>query len=239
MSEVVEFYDKFSVRQSSIGINNRHLSIVYHLEQAGLKKSDRVLEVGCGVGTVSELILRVLSNQGSLHAVDISPQSIASADRLMQKYSNAIFEVKDLTQNLLGKKFDVIVLPDVIEHIPLELHPVFFKNLNEMLTDDGFIFIHIPHPNYLEWLVENKHTELQVIDQPIYTDNLLSVVYPIGFYIHYLKSYSIYNVDDDYQILILKKKGMLKAYTATSEYFKTPLLVKLKKKIEYVMRGLK
>jgi len=239
MSEVVEFYDKFSLRQAAGGINNRHLSIAYHLTQAGLRESDAVLEVGCGVGTVSTLILRLLSAKGLLHAVDISPQSIERAKLLGVKYRNAIFEVRDLTQNQIDRKFDVIVLPDVIEHIPFDLYPIFFSNLEKMLTDSGFIFIHIPHPNYLEWLVNNKSQELQVIDQPVYTDKLLSIVYPLGFYVHQLKSYSIYAVQEDYQIVILKKKQHVEEYTRANKYFQLSWLERIKAKFYYILRGFK
>src|ERR1041385_2470701 len=145
MSEVVEFYDQFSNRQSSVGINNRHLSIAHHFEKTGVKNDSRLLEVGCGVGTVSELLLRFLSETGSLHAVDISPTSIQLAQQLSKRYKNSVFEVKDLTSEILNRKFDAIVSPDVIEHIPFDLYESFFKNLFQMLEDDGLVFIHIPH----------------------------------------------------------------------------------------------
>jgi trans-aconitate 2-methyltransferase len=239
MSDVVEFYDKFSERQTKAGINNRHLSVIYHLEKAGLCKRHEVLEIGCGVGTVSELILRYLSDEGHLTAVDISPKSVAVSARLAHKYNNATFEVKDFTGEIIDKKFDVIILPDVIEHIPFVLYKKLFENLYEMLKSDGFIFIHIPHPNYLEWLIRNKREELQIIDQPVYTDRLLSVVYPIGFYVHYLKSYSIYTEGEDYQIVILKQKVISQNYNPSRSFFRLPFMVRLKKKLIYLLRGSK
>ena len=57
MSEISQFYDEFAEQQKSTGINNRHISILEHLTKLGLKPYHNVLEVGCGVGTVSELIL--------------------------------------------------------------------------------------------------------------------------------------------------------------------------------------
>ena len=85
-------------------------------------------------------------------------------------------EIAEIKQN-----FDVIVLPDVIEHIPLEQHDGLFGKLSKLLNEDGFMLIHIPEPEYLEWVHVNKPEELQVIDNPIHTDQLLSIVYKHGF----------------------------------------------------------
>jgi len=239
MSEVAKFYDNFSSHQVHSGINNRHISILNQLESAGIRSAGSILEVGCGVGPVSELLLRRMPKRCNLHAVDISPQSIEYAKRLMLKYPNVSFEVKDFCTELLNKKFDAIVLPDVIEHIPWENYPSFFTNLFSMLSDDGFIFIHIPDPNYLEWLIENGSGNLQIIDHPVYTDKLLGIIYPIGFYIHYLKSYSIYTVDNDYQVIVLKKKIDKGFSELRVKPFQLHWILKLSKQIQYLLRGFK
>ncbi len=239
MSEVTEFYDEFTVLQSKAGINNRHLSILEHLREAGLKRDHRVLEIGCGIGTVSELILRYLSKNGFLHSVDISPKSILLANARLKKYENVLVEEKDLTKESLNGQFDVIVLPDVIEHIPLALHDAFFRNIFNFLKPDGFVFIHIPHPNNLEWMVKNEHEGLQIIDQPIFTNNLCAIVYPIGFYIHFLKSYSIYCVDHDYQIIILKKKPASQNLDNLDSFFLPSFYQRILYKLRYLARGFK
>jgi trans-aconitate 2-methyltransferase len=238
MSEVVEFYDEFSQAQAQTGINNRHLSILYHLEKVGLKKNDNVLEVGCGIGTVSQLILRSLSSTGKLLAVDISPKSIDLAQQLHSKYNNATFRVMDLTKETLRQQFDVIVLPDVLEHIPQDAHESLFANLKVLLKDDGFIFVHIPDPNYLQSLIDAGDKTLQIIEIPVYTDQLLDCVYPLGFYLHYLKSYSVYTKEPDYQILILKKRRERK-YEHRKTYFQYSLGMRVLKKLSYILRGFK
>ena len=175
----------------------------------------------------------------ALYGVDISPQSIELANRLTLKYSNAFFEVRDLTTDVINRKFDVIVLPDVIEHIPFDLYPSLFSNLNKMMSDNAYIFIHIPHPNYLEWLIHCGSYDLQIIDQPVYTNKLLSIVYPIGFYIHYLSSYSVYSENCDYQVIILKIKSISKRYELKSVPFQLGWYTKLRKRIRYLVRGFK
>jgi trans-aconitate 2-methyltransferase len=238
MSEVAEFYDKFSARQINAGINNRHISILHHLERSGLQRNHNVLEVGCGIGTVSKLILRYLSKKATLTSVDISPVSIDTANKLKESYPNATFEVKDFTKEVLLKQFDVIVLPDVIEHIPFSLYPPFFENLFKMLKDDGFVFIHIPHPNYLEWLVSTESNDLQIIDQPVFTDKFLPYVYRVGFYLHYLKSYSVYLSENDYQIIVLKKRRQLN-YQTHGQFFQPKLYNRMINRVRFMLRGFK
>ena len=239
MSQVADFYDEFSKAQAQTGINNRHLSILYHLEKSGLTSGSSVLEVGCGIGTVSELILRSLSSRGKLVAVDISPRSISLAQQRNAKYHNGTFRVLDLTRECLNEIFDVVVLPDVLEHVPEHLHRDLFNNLQKMLKDGGFIFIHIPHPKYLQRLVERKDPSLQVIDNPIHTDKLLATVYPLGFYLHSLASYSVYTTAEDYQMIILKKTAFDEKYDLKKRFFRLPFWQRILKRFHYLLRGFK
>jgi 2-polyprenyl-3-methyl-5-hydroxy-6-metoxy-1,4-benzoquinol methylase len=239
MSEIADYYNDFSNRQIAAGINNRHLSIIQHLKEAGLNKSHRILEVGCGIGTVSELILRHLSKNGFLHSIDISPKSIAIAKARLKKYENALIETKDLTEELISDQFDIVVLPDVIEHIPLDLHVNLFRNILGILKPEGFVFIHIPHPNYLEWIANDSNEELQIIDQPILTEILCKSVYPLGYYIHFLKSYSIYTKSNDYQIVILKRKPSIQNQEKLEVIYLPPFHQRVLNKLRYLSRGLK
>ena len=144
----------------------------------------------------------------------------------------------DLTKETLRQQFDVIVLPDVLEHIPPDAHESLFENLKVLLKDDGFIFVHIPDPNYLQSLIDARDKTLQIIEIPVYTDQLLRCIYPLGFYLHYLKSYSIYTKEPDYQILILKKRQERK-YEHRKTYFHYSLGMRVLKKLSYILRGFK
>lgn len=201
---IVNYYDKYVKHQSSVGINARHKKIQFFLEKFGLKPHHQVLEIGCGIGTITELIARYLNDQGGITAVDISPKSIAQAKERLSVYSNVSLQVIDFTQTHLQQKFDFIVMPDVIEHIPLERHADLFAHVSNMLPDDGTILIHLPNPYYLAWCHQHRPDLLQVIDQPIYTDQLLENCYPAGLYLYYLETYSIWVAQGDYQLIVLK-----------------------------------
>lgn len=235
---VDKFYDDFSDHQMEMGINHRHLSIHRYLERFGLENDHSVLEVGCGIGTVSELVLRSLSPNGDLLGIDISEKSIQIANDSLKKYGNAKFHVHDLCSKEIGNQFDVIIMPDVIEHIPLNLHKKLFQNVGKCLKDSGFVFIHIPDPNYLELSVRNNSPGLQVIDQPIHSHLLAENILNTSLYIHYLESYSIYNQCSDYQAIILRKIPQEDRYQNVTPPPES-LMKRLRKKIKYQLRGRK
>ncbi|MFY0689697.1 MAG: class I SAM-dependent methyltransferase [Cyclobacteriaceae bacterium] len=237
MGRVSEFYDEFTRLQLKSGINHRHLSIQRHLEKIGLMPNSKVLEVGCGIGTVSELILRFLSKEGALTATDISPKSLEIARKKLAKYANVIIREIDLTTQEIDGDFDLIVLPDVIEHIPIDKHKSLFAKLSIRLKFGGCVFIHIPDPNHLEWTIKHNPTELQIIDQPIHTHILSANLLDTGLYIHHLESYSIYNNAPDYQAIVLKHIPKKSDYSTRNRFLHDSMIRRLKRKVKYVIRG--
>jgi cyclopropane fatty-acyl-phospholipid synthase-like methyltransferase len=204
MREVKEYYDEFAKEQVNFGINLRHLRILSWLEKFGMKQDSKILEIGCGIGTQTELIAKYLRG-GSATAMDISPKSIDIASQRLKGFSNVKLLAADVTEGIDEKEtFDIILLPDVLEHIPLASHSRLFANLKNVLRRKGFILIHIPDPYYLKWLSEHHPESLQIIDQSVYTDELIKNIYPHRLYVFYLESYCIWTNQPDYQVIVLK-----------------------------------
>jgi ubiquinone/menaquinone biosynthesis C-methylase UbiE len=214
--EIENFYDDFVEKQKKISINKRHYSILDILEKTNLSSHYNVLEIGCGIGTFTTLLSTKIV-EGQIVAMDISGESIKYAQETIKR-TNLKFIHADATNFDFGnQKFDVIVMPDVIEHIPIELHKKLFESLSRVLNINGYIMIHIPNPYYLQWCHENRPDLLQVIDQPITTDILIQNTYPNGLFIDALKTYPIWINDNDYQYVILRKKGY-QDFSKTIEY---------------------
>ena len=51
------------------------------LEELGLGKSEKVADIGCGTGNLTQALLRELSPQGRVAAVDLSPRMVEQARR--------------------------------------------------------------------------------------------------------------------------------------------------------------
>jgi len=202
--DVKAFYDDFVGRQTAVGVNARHRSILAWLRRFGLRPGDRVLEIGCGIGTLTGLLADELGPQGSVLAVDLSPASIEAARERLGDRDNVSLVAADIVEAELEGSFDAVVLPDVIEHIPLERHGALFARIAALVKPAGFVLLHYPNPHYLKWCHEHRPGELQIVDQPIHADALLASAGPQGLYLAYLETYSIWVREGDYTVAVLR-----------------------------------
>jgi cyclopropane fatty-acyl-phospholipid synthase-like methyltransferase len=207
--QVKEYYDTFKEHQKQLGINIRHRTIFKNLKSAGLKPNSNVLEIGCGIGTVSNLILKYIT-EGSFVGLDISPESINMAKNFNAFHKRAEFMVNDMSNFTHKTKFDFVVFPDVLEHIPVEQHANIFETVSKLTTPDAVILINIPEPNYLNWVRENDPKKLQIIDQSLSMQDLLNNVYPYGFKLYSMNPYSLHYDVNDYLSIVLKKNPTVK-----------------------------
>ena len=74
--------------------------------------------------------------------------------------------VSDMSDFISKEKFDIIVLADVLEHIPIEYHDKLLGALNSVLEKNGFIFIHIPEPKALKWTIEKNKQNFRWLISP-------------------------------------------------------------------------
>lgn len=207
--EVKEYYDTFKEHQRKLGINIRHRTIFKNLKQAGLQPDSNVLEIGCGIGTVSHLILKYIS-RGSFVGLDISSESIDMAKKLNGFHKKAEFLVNDMSNFTHTTKFDFVVFPDVLEHIPVEQHAHIFETISRLTTPNAVVLINIPEPNYLDWMRIHQPQGLQIIDQSLSMQDLLNNSYPYGFKLYSMNPYALHYTSPDYLCVILKKNMTLK-----------------------------
>ncbi len=196
---VSDFYDKFSGSQVKTGINLRHYYLFNRLKKVGLKRHSTVLEIGCGIGTLTSLIAKYI-NKGQMLATDISPENIAIARSRLAGYSNMEFDVSDMSDFEAGRKFDFIVLADVIEHIPVDAHPGLFETLASHMHPRSIVFIHVPHPKSIEYFEKNDRSKLQIIDQAIYANVLVSNAERCGMILRAYVAYSLFHKENDYAL---------------------------------------
>lgn len=106
------------------------------------KKRDSisVIEVGCSNG---RNVSFPLAEYGyDVTGVDVHPQSIDWANK-KNKFSNATFICQDFSNFFTDKKFDAVILSDILEHVenPLE----FIHYSKNHLKKNGVILICIPN----------------------------------------------------------------------------------------------
>ncbi|PYC25616.1 hypothetical protein DMO17_07940 [Aquipseudomonas alcaligenes] len=102
----------------------------------------RVLEIGCGPGSITKLLLQ----QGECRVVglELDPDAI----KLVEPYCDTVLQAdlnsKDWPGLLSGMaKFDVVVAADVLEHL---YDPwVTLKRMVPLLESEGYLVISLPH----------------------------------------------------------------------------------------------
>jgi trans-aconitate 2-methyltransferase len=202
---VSEFYDAYSAQQIKTGVHIRHYSILSKLKKAGLKPDSIVLEVGCGVGTLTGLLAKYLSS-GKITATDISSESIEAAKKEYSKYTNLSFVVTDMSDFVPSEKLDFVIFPDVLEHIPKEQHNAIFRNIAPLLKQDAKVAVHIPDPLNLDYIRKNTPELLQIIDQSLYLEDFAKAIEGTDLMIDLYERYPLFNVDPDYDWLVFSKK---------------------------------
>jgi trans-aconitate 2-methyltransferase len=204
MEDVKGYYDEYAGRQAAVGVNKRHRAIRDWALKFGMRPDHSVLEIGCGIGTLTGLLAEELGSGGSVTAIDLSPVSIESARQRLKGFDNVSLLAADVLETDVEGSFDVVVLPDVIEHIPVERHRALFERVASWVKSDGFALLNYPSPHYQEWNRSHHPDRLQIIDQTIHVDVLASNTYPNGLYIDRLATYSIWIREGDYVVAVLR-----------------------------------
>ncbi len=198
------FYDDWVDRQTAVGVNERHRAILAWLLRFGLRPEHRVLEIGCGVGTVTTLLADALDAGGSVVGVDLSPRSVDAARERLAGRGNVRLEAADVLAMDLAERFDVVVLPDVIEHIPLEHHDRLFARIAAWTKPEGFVLLHYPNPWYLDWCRAHRPGILQLVDQAIHPHHVAARAHEHHLHVAHLETYSIWVEEGDYVVALLR-----------------------------------
>ena len=137
-------------------ISNGHIS--YLKKNIGIKKNDKILEVGCGIGRDAIPLTEILGEEGSYYGIDIIGRSIKwCKNNISTRYKNfqfIHFNVKDQLHNPLGLRnqqnlkiplqndsIDTIFLWSVVTHLFEKDIVHYFKEFNRVLKPNGVIMI--------------------------------------------------------------------------------------------------
>jgi 2-polyprenyl-3-methyl-5-hydroxy-6-metoxy-1,4-benzoquinol methylase len=234
-AEISKFYDEYAAKQLRIGVNERHEKIVkFIVDQKLIDTNTKILEIGCGVGTVTQLLCP-MNSKGRYHAIDISAESIEKATSCLSHHTHINFTVSDMSDFDEVGEYDLVVMADVIEHIPIELHVPLFKRLEASLRKEGTIVINIPDPDYLENERKNRPHLLQIIGQSIYSQGVLNFCNSSDLELVHLERYSIFALPFDYRRIVLKKKRCSYSFRDIQPTIVSRIKNKIKKTIRLVI----
>jgi SAM-dependent methyltransferase len=96
------------------GLHPNHRLINYHhFFIENIREGNEVLDIGCGNGA---LTFDISKKAKFVLGIDLDKANIEIAKRKYNAY-NIEYKVGDTTEDLVGQKFDVVILSNVLEHI--------------------------------------------------------------------------------------------------------------------------
>lgn len=216
--EIKSYYDNYIDHQKKIGISIRQRIIAQNVKKLGINKNANILEIGCGIGTVSRLLIKMIP-YGNFVGCDISPKSIELAKNI-NNYNNAEFIITDMSDFNHHLKFDMVVYPDVLEHIPIDQHYNLFKNVANVCSSSATWYINIPEPYSLNFVRRHNPELLQIIDQSLSMQDLLNNVYPHGFVVKSIVPYAIHMSSPNYLKIIFTNNPKVEQLTMNNKFSK-------------------
>lgn len=125
----------------------RHLAFLlarYKFCSKMLQGKDEVLEVGCGDGFGTPIVLQAV---GRVHGIDFEPLVLEEAIRVLPEEWNGrcTFAVHDLLEGPVQGAFDAAYSLDVLEHIPPAAESRFMANLCASLRPEAVCILGTPN----------------------------------------------------------------------------------------------
>jgi demethylmenaquinone methyltransferase/2-methoxy-6-polyprenyl-1,4-benzoquinol methylase/phosphoethanolamine N-methyltransferase len=133
-------YDLFT-RLGGLGVNSRNSRMV--VELAGVRVGDRVLDVGCGTGSLTLTASSAAGSAGAVYGIDASPEMIAVARSKAEKAGLPVkFELAAVEKlPFPGGDFDVVLNRLMIHHLPDDLKVQAFGEIFRVLRPGGRLLI--------------------------------------------------------------------------------------------------
>ncbi len=196
------YYDNFLhyLKKDRETENPRHRYLKNRLKNI-IQPGATVLDLGCGIGITTEYIKSLGVKE--VTGVDLSPELINYARSTVKDIE---FIAQDITTLELNRKYDLITLCDVMEHVPRERYEELFRVIKNHLGENGVVYIAVPDPDYLDLIREHMPEKLQIIDNSISFREIVTLCDHNELYIKFYNTYSVF-IDKEYNEYLLCHKS--------------------------------
>jgi len=180
------------------------------LIQYAPKNPSRILEVGCGVGSI---VYRMKKHWpgADVFGIDISTESIETAKKLFSA-RGIHFQSGILLPETYKEGFDLIVFMDVYEHIAVQDRPLVHASLLKLLNNKGRIFLSVPTPHNLIWSAVHKPHTMQPVDEHISFDVIGKLAKDTSTEVQLFQNKNIWNIGDYCHIVLEKNDDFETAF---------------------------
>ncbi len=124
------------------------------IERSGIKKGDRVLEIGCGSGAYTTFVAREVGEEGIVEALDIQPAMLAQLKKKLAKPENSDIQNIRLHESSAYQlpfeegSIDLVYMITVLPEIPDQAKVL--AAVWRVLKDNGILAVteFFPDPDY-------------------------------------------------------------------------------------------
>jgi SAM-dependent methyltransferase len=234
---VIEYYDlHLTGKLNDFVSGNLRIKKAWKQLKKSLTNQPRsILEIGCGIGHLSYKMAKYWPNS-EIIGLDISPACIKAAKNLF-KASNLQFVEGILDSATFDRKFDLIVLIDVYEHISANDKENFNTHIKNLLASQGSIFLTFPTRQYQNYLREYKPDALQPVDEDITYETIFNLSQEANAEVIFFKEIQVHKDGDYAHAYLVRNRDKWTGYVKNS--FIKKILVRIEKYSFFLYRKLK
>jgi cyclopropane fatty-acyl-phospholipid synthase-like methyltransferase len=210
----------FKTGQEDIEVAQRQ-KLDYVAQKLQLKPGDRLLDIGCGWGTlvahmaekfgVDATGVTISKNQTEFAEKRIADKKLSSKARILN------LDYRDIPR----QKYDKISVLEMAEHVGIKNFQKFMRQLNSMLTDDGILYLQIAglrrnwNPEDFTWGMFMSKYIFPGADASLPLSYVSAQLEKAGFEIHSVENIGIhysYTIERWYRNWIANREKILAAY---------------------------
>jgi 2-polyprenyl-3-methyl-5-hydroxy-6-metoxy-1,4-benzoquinol methylase len=140
-----DFHGRIKFQKKVIERKNFTYRLIIDILDLYLVNSQKVLDIGCGVGTLS---FYIASKGNYVKGIDISLRAIEACKITAKELGlieNTNFSVTDFSKETLEGKSDLVICSEVLEHLRDDKLAV--RKVFNILKEDGKVLISVPSKN--------------------------------------------------------------------------------------------
>lgn len=206
---IESFYEEFAGHflDDVIGGNERVREQIRFFARAIPESTKSVLIVGCGAGQAAHAVATRIAPHSRVLALDLSTEAVRIA-RAVFPHPRIEYRPGDAFEAVPETGWDVILLPDVFEHIPTSRRSTFAELLCRWLAPDGRVLLTLPTVGKQDSL-RRSGMGLQVVDEDVSPADLLRLAEEMQGSVTYYAMMSVWETNDYAHVQIERGIGQL------------------------------